>query len=74
MNADGANPVMLTDPVNSSCSYPCWSPNGKKIAFHSDFFGGNDFYTDIYIMDSDGSNVTRITDNGTDNLEPCWID
>lgn len=39
-------------------NYPAWSPDGTKIAFHSNRHGGS---TDIYIMDSNGENIRRLT-------------
>lgn len=38
--------------------YPAWSPDGRQIAFHSDRAG----YWDIYLMDADGRNLRRLTD------------
>ena len=39
--------------------YPSWSPDGTQIAFTADE-AGND---DIYVMNSDGSDLRRLTDN-----------
>ena len=38
---------------------PAWSPDGRWIAFTSDRDGD----TKVYVMDADGSNVRRLTDN-----------
>jgi TolB protein len=38
---------------------PSWSPDGKKIAFHGNFQTGQQ---GIYVMNSDGSSITRLTD------------
>ncbi|MHB8906411.1 MAG: TolB family protein [Melioribacteraceae bacterium] len=45
---------------------PKWSPDGKKIAFLSNREYTNDTrnLTDLYIMDSDGNNVKRLTELG----------
>ncbi|MEX2362401.1 MAG: DPP IV N-terminal domain-containing protein, partial [Balneolaceae bacterium] len=47
--------------------YPTWSPDGTQIAFTSnrDYVTGDTlrFRTELYIMDEDGKNQTRITDD-----------
>jgi Tol biopolymer transport system component len=47
---------------------PSWSPDGKKIAFVSYRNG----HSDIYIMNADGSDQTRLTDNPARDVEPSW--
>lgn len=46
---------------------PTWSPDGRQIAFHSNRFSD----TDIYVMNTDGRNVRRITEGGKD-WRPRW--
>ena len=71
MNSDGSGVVQLTDEVVDWRSRldtdPSWSPDGRRIAFQSglSYLGGGD----IYVMNSDGSGVTQLTDNGED---PSW--
>ena len=45
-----------------------WSPDGSKIAFVSDR-DGND---EIYVMNADGSNQTRLTNNTVTDISPVW--
>ncbi|MBI4563972.1 MAG: PD40 domain-containing protein [Planctomycetes bacterium] len=45
---------------------PCWSPDGRRIAFAS----AKDGSTNIYVMDADGTNVTRLTEEG--GWSPSW--
>lgn len=80
MNADGTNPVRLTtselyplDTINkvySASLQPVWSPDGKKIAFTS-YRDGN-FNRDIYVMNADGSNQTRLTTDPLEDTDPTW--
>jgi len=63
MGADGSNLRRLI-PNGSDLSYsdPTWSPDGTTLAFSIDndpYKSGNDLYT----MDVDGSNKTRITNS-----------
>ncbi len=47
---------------------PCWSPDGLKIAFVS-FRDGN---SEIYVMNSDGSEPKNLTNNPASDSSPCW--
>ena len=47
---------------------PTWSPSGQSIAFVS-YLDGD---ADIYVMDADGSNQRRLTQNDTDDTSPSW--
>jgi len=48
--------------------YPAMSPNGKWIAFVSDRDGNSE----IYVMDLNGSNVTRLTNNPASDQDPAF--
>jgi Tol biopolymer transport system component len=79
---DGSDIVRLTDGVNDS--WASWSPDGTKILFSSTRYdpaiegclpGFPHEYrcpTDIYVMDVDGSNVVRLTDDPAGEFMPRW--
>lgn len=75
MNADGSEQTRLTD--NAASDYaPDWSPDGEKIAFTSYRDGEVDEYgqavSEVYVMNADGSEQTRLTDNAADDYSPAW--
>jgi len=61
VNFDGTGLINLTNSPYSSIHYyyPRWSNDGTKIAYSSEQSSDND----IYMMDADGTNKTRITDH-----------
>jgi Tol biopolymer transport system component len=75
MNNDGSNQVQLNSgSLVDSC--PEFSPDGTKIAFER--WGLRGDYQDLMIMDSDGSNIQRVTFGGVPGMiegtceEPQW--
>lgn len=61
-------PTMLTD--NPACDYdPVLSPDGTRIAFTSTRTGNSD----LFVMDSDGSNVSQLTFNPMVDRRPQWV-
>lgn len=73
MNIDGtgARPVTTAGDFNST---PAWSPDGKKIVFA----GQDSTHFDLFLMDPDRTNITRLTSarkpNGkmADNENPSF--
>jgi len=55
--------------ISAEDSSPCWSPDGTRIVFSS---GRDEQNSDIYIMNADGSDVVRLTDNPSSNREPAF--
>jgi Carboxypeptidase regulatory-like domain/Calx-beta domain/SdrD B-like domain/WD40-like Beta Propeller Repeat len=64
MNADGTNQKALTNGAASDIN-PAWSPDGTKIAFYR----STGPQMGLYLMNSDGTNQTRISTEGD---YPAW--
>ena len=65
MNDDGTGVTQLT---SHSDHNPAWSPDSTRIAFQS-YRDGN---AEIYVMDSDGCCVERLTNHSADDGRPVW--
>src|SRR4051812_21919638 len=63
-NADGSNPVNLTNTKDVDELYPKPSPDGTKICFVADEGAGDTRIRNIYYMNSDGTGRTKIAENG----------
>ncbi len=75
MDADGNNRLRLTD-NDFYDIHPSWSPDGKRIAFMSwrdgHFIGDFGLTSEIYVMDADGKNTHRLTNNRRTDVSPSW--
>jgi Tol biopolymer transport system component len=74
VNVDGSDLRQVTNAGNED-GQPMWSPDGTRIAFTR---CERESYPDsfrppfnIFVIDADGSNLTRITNTG-ENSEPAW--
>jgi TolB protein len=76
---DGSDDRQLTDDETGDAS-PAWSPDGTKIAFVSnraesarcwshDCVG---YTNELYVMDADGGDVTRLTETPHEEQTPAW--
>jgi Tol biopolymer transport system component len=75
MGADGRNQINLTN--NDALEiYPAWSPDGSKIVFISSrtskYESTGTYDYEIYVMNADGSNQIRLTDNDQREGYPAW--
>ena len=57
----------LTSADNSD--QPDWSPDATKIVFRRPVAGNN---YEIYVMDAEGSNQVRLTNNSVYDADPAW--
>lgn len=76
MNVDGTNVRQLTNHPEPD-AWPAWSPDGTRIAFTSlrDWTDDTLYMAgmEIYVMDADGSNVIRLTNNAFQDVFPAWF-
>ena len=64
-NPNGVNEYRLTTTMDSN---PMWSPVANKIAYVSE----TNFTSDIYLMDDDGSNIKRLTNDEYIQSDISW--
>ena len=69
VSAEGVGATKITD--NTSDTAPAPSPDGSKIAFMSLTREGAGNY-EIYVMNSDGQNIVRLTNNSANDGLPTW--
>jgi TolB protein len=61
--------TQLTSGRNHHDQHPRWSPDGRRISFVSSRSGN----FDLFVMDADGTNVTRLTDHPANDFDPIWM-
>src|SRR3990172_5306323 len=68
INRYGSGLLDLSVRTTPSNGQPAWSPDGQRIAFSSAREGAGD----IFLMDPDGANQSRLTVNETVEAFPAW--
>ena len=75
MDSDGNNLQRFTD-HDFDDRHPSWSPDGERIVFgarREDNFETKFAITyEIYVMDADGQNEQRLTENRKNDMFPVW--
>ena len=61
VDPDTGNAFNVSHSPQSEDRYPCWSPDGKHIAFTSD----RNNSTNLYVVNADGTDLERLTYNPT---------
>jgi TolB protein len=69
INADGSNPVNLTQSPQVHEHYPQVSPDGSRICFTVDRGEGRDTVRSLWVMNHDGSQPRHLVDHAR---EPFW--
>ncbi len=69
INADGSNPVNLTNSPNVDEMYPHASPDGRRICFVADEQIGRQKVRNVYYMNIDGSGRVKVAENAR---QACW--
>ncbi len=89
MSTDGSGKLcLLEDDLETSYSYPAWSPDGTRLLFPSysypawspdgtrllfSSYSEEEEDSDIYVMDADGGNLTQLTDTSElSESSPAW--
>jgi WD40 repeat protein len=69
INADGSNPINLTQTPDLDEMYPHASPDGTKISFVVDEGVGRSKVRSVYYMNIDGTGRIKVATNAR---QPCW--
>jgi TolB protein len=68
MRADGTDVVRLTSNTAREGIRVAWSPDGSRIAFYA-YLDGN---AEIYVVNADGTNETRLAHHQARDRFPMW--
>ena len=69
VNADGSNPVQLTNQLARGDGAPRWSPDGRQIVFDSQRADGSE---EICVIDATGGRPRHLTQDSFQNTLPSW--
>ena len=76
MKADGTDRINLTRNPHAFNNDPSWSPDGNEIAYSAfsnvDRVGPGTTHIDIFVMNADGTQPRRLTEDAPLNIQPSW--
>ena len=74
IGSDGtpADTVLFADPTISHYEQLTWSPDGRRLAFVGILAEAIDDRSEIFVIDADGSNLVRVTDDDLYDDGPAW--
>jgi len=67
-DADGKNSSKVSPEAGTDFAYPCWSPDGRQIAFVCVNAGRQQ----VHVMDRNGKNVRQVTDLSANAWSPAF--
>jgi TolB protein len=70
LDPDGSRAVDLTPAGYTDVRSFAWSPDGRRIAFSA--IQDGDVDAEIFVMNADGSDVRRLTNNQLPDFGPSW--
>jgi TolB protein len=67
---EGGTPTNIThNSFHWSESGPAWSPDGGRMLFSA---RTDETSSEVFVMNADGSNMTNLTNNPADDIQPSW--
>jgi len=76
-NGEGRRPTEIVSAANAAAIGPAWSADGKMLAFATvlnpdQFEGKTPSWSDVWVVNVDGSNKVNVTNGEYANLQPTW--